>query len=369
MPQPSLAKPVGQLMRPIPRVWPTSTVLTAAAEIRDSGLPAVGVTDGATYIGIVTQASLTEALARGVSENDTVEKALDYQGIKLPPYAAGEEALTAFTELNISAIPIVDDSNQLMGVLTPADLWPKKDRPPAPERIGGMATPFGVYLTTGVLRAGADGFALVATGMMMFTVLFGVQIATEFLAGFSERHDIFVPDFLYAVFFGGLFATIFRFLPISSIHAAEHKVVHAIERGEELTRENVRRMPRVHPRCGTNFATGGMIFSGVAGLSQLIPDQQFRMLAALLATLIFWRPVGSMVQYWVTTREPSDKHLDMGIRSGKQLLERYATGRTSKRTFGTWIFNSGLLHVMAGSFLMVGLFYLLSVLFHWPSPL
>lgn len=36
-------------------------------------------------------------------------------------------------------------------------------------------------------------------------------------------------------------------------HGAEHQVVHAYERGLELTEENLRAMPTAHVRCGTSF--------------------------------------------------------------------------------------------------------------------
>ena len=36
-------------------------------------------------------------------------------------------------------------------------------------------------------------------------------------------------------------------------HGAEHKAIHAIEAGVELTPENVQRFTRLHPRCGTTF--------------------------------------------------------------------------------------------------------------------
>jgi len=36
-------------------------------------------------------------------------------------------------------------------------------------------------------------------------------------------------------------------------HGAEHKAIHAFEKGLPLTVENVRAQPRFHPRCGTTF--------------------------------------------------------------------------------------------------------------------
>src|SRR5206468_2521132 len=124
-----------------------------------------------------------------------------------------------------------------------------------------------------------------------------------------------LPDWALTAISTAIFAAAFRLLPLAGIHAAEHKVVHAIERGEELTRESVRRMPRVHPRCGTNFATGLSIFLAISLADKVITDNYYRVLLALLCTLIFWRPLGSLVQYWVTTKEPTDAQLDMGIRS------------------------------------------------------
>lgn len=40
---------------------------------------------------------------------------------------------------------------------------------------------------------------------------------------------------------------------VFSYHGAEHKSIFCYERGLELTVENVRDMPRHHPRCGTSF--------------------------------------------------------------------------------------------------------------------
>lgn len=40
---------------------------------------------------------------------------------------------------------------------------------------------------------------------------------------------------------------------VFSYHGAEHKSIFCYEEGLELTVENVRKMPRHHPRCGTSF--------------------------------------------------------------------------------------------------------------------
>jgi len=44
-------------------------------------------------------------------------------------------------------------------------------------------------------------------------------------------------------------------------HGAEHKVINALEAGEQLTLEKVRRYSTLHPRCGTSFLLLVLVFS------------------------------------------------------------------------------------------------------------
>ncbi len=44
-------------------------------------------------------------------------------------------------------------------------------------------------------------------------------------------------------------------------HGAEHKTIHALESGVELTPENVQQFSRFHPRCGTSFLLIVMLMS------------------------------------------------------------------------------------------------------------
>jgi len=350
-------------------------VNAAANEIRDSGLPAVGVTEGFLYVALVTQSSLAKALSEGVGAEDSVSKAYDEGAPTLPPYATADRALELFSKPEITAIPIVDDYGHLMGVLTPADLFPKRDRAPRPQSVGGMATPFGVYLTNGSFGAGAKGWALVSTGVVMSLMLITATILTNLLTTFAAANHVTINDDIATVISLLLFVGGFRFLPLAGIHAAEHKVVHAIERGEELTRENVRRMPRVHPRCGTNLVVGLSILMGVTcfglqlpgpktKLEDFVGDISTRILVAAIATLLFWRPLGSFVQYWGTTKEPNDKQIDMGIRSGEELLKTYATGRGGERSLPSRLWSSGIFHVMAGASATMALLSLLKLALH-----
>jgi uncharacterized protein YqhQ len=160
-----------------------------------------------------------------------------------------------------------------------------------------------------------------------------------------------------------LFLLGMRLAPLSGTHGAEHQVVHAIERGEELTPEVVRRMPRVHPRCGTNLAAGATIFLAIIELPWP-SNEEWRLILAALAMYIFWRPVGSILQFYATTKRPSDRQLAGGIRAAEELLDRHATSKIAMPSVARRLWNSGLVYVMAGSSLCAVVAELVGKLFH-----
>jgi uncharacterized protein YqhQ len=60
-------------------------------------------------------------------------------------------------------------------------------------------------------------------------------------------------------------------------HGAEHKTIHALEHGLELTPANVQKFSPLHPRCGTSFLLIVMVlaiivfsFVGIPGLFWLV---------------------------------------------------------------------------------------------------
>ena len=123
-------------------------------------------------------------------------------------------------------------------------------------------------------------------------------------------------------------------------HGAEHKTIFCYEKGLELTVENARSMPRLHPRCGTSFLVFVMIISII--LFSFISWESFwirlglRLLllpvvAGLSYEVIHWagkseskivciisRP-GMWLQK-ITTREPDDSQLEVAIEAMKAVL-------------------------------------------------
>lgn len=124
-------------------------------------------------------------------------------------------------------------------------------------------------------------------------------------------------------------------------HGAEHKSIFAYEQGIELNVENVKKMGRLHPRCGTNFmfvviAISIAIFSFVGirnvWLRSLVKIAVFPLMAGISYEIIrfagkhqngFTRAMvwpGLMMQK-ITTKEPDDSQIEVAIASLKAVLE------------------------------------------------
>lgn len=353
-----LSNPVGRLVRPVDPLSLESSLQALADTLREEGLPAVPVVDGGVFVRMAGEQDLVRALGDGSPLQSSLRETLAQINAEtevniLRPYSTGAEALRVFADSGLAVLPVVDDGGVPLGVLLPSSLTPHTARTLRPRLVGGMATPLGVYLTTGAVSGGAKPLALVLTGGLLFGLF--VLAAYASLALVTALPEVVTKPIgagnLYEFLAILLFLVAMRLAPLAGTHGAEHMVVHAIERGEELTPNVVRRMPRVHPRCGTNLAVAAMLFIGIS-TSEWVPDMQLRVLVAILTTLILFRPLGSFVQQYLTTKPPTDAQLENGIAAGKQLLDRHATGgRTQASTFGR-LLNSGLFHVMAGAMVL-----------------
>ncbi len=337
-----LSQPVTLSLRSTETLNPEDSLERAGTLLRNTAYPFIPIVEGGKLVGVVSEASLAFALSesRELSEPCTVASVNVPQ---LGPQATGAEALRLLTNGGLSALLIVDEAGHVAGVVGPSDLIPQPRRTPTPPLIGGMATPFGVYLTTGSVQGGAGAYALMASGALLSCLFLGADQAVTFAIEAWPKLSPYT-----GLLFAALFLLSIRVIPLSGTHAAEHMVVHAIERGEQLIPSVVRRMPRVHPRCGTNLAVAGSLFMGLVSLPWS-DDFELRMIAAFVATYLLYRPLGSMVQLFITTKPPTEKQLSNGIQAGTQLLERYALRRGPVASPWQRILNSGMLHVMAGS--------------------
>ena len=126
-------------------------------------------------------------------------------------------------------------------------------------------------------------------------------------------------------------------------HGAEHKTIHCYEYGDELTVENVKKYPILHPRCGTSFLFMVMIVSILVLSFFGWPDPIKRLLIRLvmlpviagisyeinrligkssspLAYVISYP--GLFIQKIATVKEPDDSQIEVAIKA----LEAVLTG-------------------------------------------
>jgi uncharacterized protein YqhQ len=131
---------------------------------------------------------------------------------------------------------------------------------------------------------------------------------------------------------------------IFAYHGAEHKTIFCYERGLELTVENVRPMPKHHPRCGTSFMfvviIVSIIVSSVVFSIFQVRNAILRMLAHLVLLPIV---VGISYEFnsycgrhdtvltrtlsapgmWMqnfTTNEPDDSMIEVAIEAMKRVI-------------------------------------------------
>jgi uncharacterized protein YqhQ len=124
-------------------------------------------------------------------------------------------------------------------------------------------------------------------------------------------------------------------------HGAEHMTIHALEAGDPLTPDAVRRYPTAHPRCGTEFLVIVILLSIIA--FSLVGRQDA---PVMIASRIILVPVIAAVGYellkWaarhrgnrivraltypgilvqgITTRQPTDDMIEVAIVSMEQAL-------------------------------------------------
>lgn len=129
---------------------------------------------------------------------------------------------------------------------------------------------------------------------------------------------------------------------IFEYHGAEHKSIFALEAGEELTLENIRKYSTHHPRCGTSFLLIVMLVSIAVfiftGRPHTIAERLTRLLYVPLIAGISYELTklsGKKSNNWLvraltapglwlqklTTKEPDDKQMEVAIVALKNCLE------------------------------------------------
>ncbi len=237
-----------------------------------------------------------------------------------------------------------------------------------PPRISGTAMPGGVFMSTGTARTAGD-LALVLTGLSIAALGSASMVLTYIVSWFIEQISA-LPLTEMLMMTGvvldphtgpfieiGLnllmllsFLVLMRISPLSGYHAAEHKVIGAIERFGEPTLERARMMPRAHIRCGSN------LLAGVLPLL-LIAEPLWRVspVVGAIVTILGWSlryHTGYLIQTIFATKEPTEHQLRAGLEAGLTVLKRWREhlGRPVPPLVSIW--RRGMAQIFAG--MMVG---------------
>jgi CBS domain-containing protein len=348
--------------------------------IRQSGLMQHPVVSNGRLVGVVTESAVLDALVAGdprtVSES-AVGTIMNHDVACGDPHMTIAQSAEVMSRYQLQSMPLANEYGFYMGTVCRADIVGALSLTIRPPVIAGMATPIGVYLTTGQLRAGAGDIGLILTGVSMMLlnliaigIVYGIasllqaeipsfQILSALVS--PSIHQGYWMDIAGKVMLGAavpIFLLLLRLVPLSGYHGAEHQVVHTIENGEQLTEANVRAMPRVHPRCGTNIVAAVILFSLVA---QVFSEQVAAMIAVLLF-VVAGRRIGGFFQQYVTTRPASEKQILSGIKAGESLLEQYRLTPGYSAAWWRRIWNTGFPQVVVGSVATAELVHLLRIL-------
>lgn len=331
------------LIRPVPPLSPNSSLRRAVDLLRAAGAASVAVVnERGAYLGSVSSSALAAAASgRNLDLNGPAFGLMEIGDrtarVTGGPGDAG--AVLAGTAATSSVI-VVDASGRYVGIAYLADQLAPADLAHRPAGAGGMATPRGVYLTTGSARGGSGNWAIYATGALLGAALglshgivgLGAWVAERTGNGtwFSLWLSAEAPTasevqwLLVQAAVAPVFLLLLRALPLAGYHGAEHKVINAMDQGEPLEIDVVRRMSRVHARCGTNLiAALGIFVAATQVLSAVRPAGLAEADSALIGGALAWllyRRLGPLLQRWFTTREPNDRQLRAAIDAANDLM-------------------------------------------------
>jgi CBS domain-containing protein len=384
---------VGNVARPVRSLTSYTPIGVAIEVMRATSYGIVPIVDeGGLFQGWLTEASLVhcllEASAEGTAYRLRHESLLPYISqpvCTLLPEMDLTEALVLLDTHHLSALPVVSASGHYQGLLRHGDLISDLTRPVYLPPIGGMATPIGVYLTTGNTSGGVGYLGLALTGLLLFCLQLITMVLILGTISFLEHsplaHATFLPllnllpkpliQSLEALLITTLHSlcllALVRISPMAGYHAAEHQVVHALERSEPLLPEIVRTMPRVHPRCGTNLVAGFFLFSLGETFQPLLGAFAYPLFGIL--ALLYWRQLGGWAQQYLTTRPASTKEIEKGIEAAKSLLQQPTQSNPLCKPLPPVLYplmrlwRMGLVQIISGSAIGAGFLWLLMQIF------
>lgn len=237
-------------------------------------------------------------------------------------------------------------------------------RPWPTPRISGTAILGGVHLSTGNYGT-APWWQLVASGLLISLLLavgltltfvecwvvdrfLAIGLSTAMWAPMGHPAGAGAPlaGVIVPILSFANFLLVLRLSPLSGYHAAEHKVVAAIERYGRVEFDEVLAMPRAHPRCGTVLLLG--VLPGLLIAYPLLQSNASLALAIAVAGWVLRYRLGYFIQQHLTTKPPTPAQLEAGIRAGRLITSFWARDAHRQVTVVQGLWNRGLPQLLVG---------------------
>ncbi len=232
-----------------------------------------------------------------------------------------------------TALPTVDDADNGSQDAT-------QEQAERPAALGGISFALSMIIPLGF------AVAIFFVGPLLLTSLLRNQIGTGWLNVLVEGLIRLALLLIYLTLIGRL-PDVQR---IFGYHGAEHKTINAMEQGDPLDVEHVRRASRVHTRCGTGFLLLVMIvsivvFAFVGSPSLLIKVISRIVLIPVVAAIAYeimrlgaanyryrivrWLMAPGLALQGLTTREPDDSMIECAIASLEWVMARDAEAQVA----------------------------------------
>lgn len=203
----------------------------------------------------------------------------------------------------------------------------------APARIGGAS------LIITVLISLTFAVAIFFVGPLLITSLLHQQIGEGWL-------NLTIEGLIRLALLIGYLYLIGRIPDIQRVfgyHGAEHKAINAMEHGDPLDLEHVRRASRVHTRCGTGFlllvvVVSIFVFALIGAPSLLLKVVARIVLVPVVAGIAYelmrlgaanyryrvvrWLLAPGLALQGLTTREPEDGMIECAIAALRRVMQR-----------------------------------------------
>jgi uncharacterized protein YqhQ len=198
------------------------------------------------------------------------------------------------------------------------------------------------------LGKGSIALMLAVTGLFAIGIFFLLPLVVASLTAGEMENDLIqhlVEGLVRVAIFLGYLALISQAPDIRRVfqyHGAEHMTIHALEAGDPLTVEKIRRYPTAHQRCGTEFLVVVIIISIIA-FALVGRQEPFIMVGSRIVLIPVIAAVGyeilrfgarhrtnpliRIVMYpgilvqMITTKRPTDDMIQVAIVSMEQALE------------------------------------------------